>query len=328
MGIEISVIMSVYNTKEEYLRTAIESILNQSFKEYEFIIIDDYSDEKTTAILEEYRNKKIKIIKNNTNLGLTASLNIGLEMAKGRYIARMDSDDISYSNRFECQYKYMEQHPEIDVLGGWVKMGKRINKSYGKAGNDWKKVRMLFENAGICHSAAFIRKSFLDKYHLKYDISIKKAQDYDLWCRCLEVGTIAVMPKTILEYRIHEDQISNKNREEQEYYISVIKKGELDKIYSDYTEQELKQFLDMNDEILSAKELSIFWQKILKANREKDVLNDRILKYEFSKQWARILIGIYKRKNKKEYLSAKWLGVFASPYFWYFFIKNHILRRM
>lgn len=328
MDIKISVIMPVYNTKEEYLRVAIESILNQTFREYEFIIINDYSDEKTTAILEGYQDKRIVLVRNERNLGITASLNVGLEMAKGKYIARMDSDDISYRNRFESQYKYMEKHPEIDVLGGWVKMGKRLNKSYGKASNEWRRIRMLFQNAGVCHPVAFLRKDFLDKYDLKYDVSIKKAQDYDLWRRCVEVGTIAVLPKKVLEYRYHSDQISSKNRDEQEYYIDVIRTGELDKVCSNYTERELKQFLDMRSEILSAKELDVFWERILKGNRQKGLLDDRILKYEFSKQWIRILLGIYKRKSKKDYLSAKWLCTFVSPRFWCFFITNHVLRRM
>lgn len=327
MDTEISVIMSVFNTKEEYLREAVESILNQTFKKYEFIIINDCSDEKTTKILEEYQDQRIVLIKNDKNLGLTASLNLGLAKAKGRYIARMDSDDISYVDRFERQYNYMEQHPNVDVLGGWVMVGKKINKSYGSAGNEWRKVRMLFENAGICHSTAFIRKTFLDKYNIKYDVSIKKSQDYDLWCRCLETGTIAVMPKKILEYRVHESQISVINSDEQMYYKNIIRKRELDKICQNYTERELEQFLDMRNEILSSKELDAFWRKILKGNREKGVLNDRSLKYELSKQWMRVLLGIYKRKNRKSYLS-QWLGVLVSPCFWCFFITNHIQRRV
>lgn len=328
MDIEVSVIMSVYNTKEEYLRKAIESILNQTFKKYEFIIINDCSDEKTTEILEGYQDERIVLVKNDKNLGLTASLNIGLARAKGRYIARMDSDDISYVDRFKSQYNYMEQHPDVDVLGGWVKVEKKINKSYGSANNEWRKVRMLFENAGICHSTAFIRKTFLDQYSIKYDVGIKKSQDYDLWCRCLEFGTIAVIPKEILQYRVHDSQISIKDSDDQMYYKNIIRKRELERICQNYTEQEIQQFLNMNGEILSAKELSAFWQKILYGNSEKGVFNSRILRYELSKQWIRILIGIYKRKNKKEYLSVKWLGVLVSPCFWYFFIKNHILRRM
>lgn len=328
MDIKISVIMPVYNTKEEYLREAIESILNQTFRDYEFIIINDYCDEKTTAILAGYQDKRIVLVRNDRNLGVTASLNIGLEIARGKYIARMDADDISYPNRFESQYKYMEKHPEIDVLGGWVKMGKELYKSYGKAGNEWRRIRMLFYNAGVCHPVAFFRKEFLDKYNLKYDIRIKKSQDYDLWCRCVEIGTISVLPKKVLEYRHHSDQISSKNRDEQEYYTDVIRTGELDKICSNYTERELKQFLDMGSEILSAKELDEFWRKILKGNSETGILNDRILKYELSKQWIRILLGIYKRKNKKDYLSVKWLSVLASPCFWCFFIVNQVLQRI
>ena len=121
MDIKITVLMSVYNTKEDYLREAIESILNQTLREFEFIIINDASNEQTINILDQYNDDRIIRIDNEVNHGLTASLNKGLSVAKGEYIARMDADDISYPNRLELQYQYMQKHPNVAILGGWTK---------------------------------------------------------------------------------------------------------------------------------------------------------------------------------------------------------------
>ena len=116
----VSVIMSTYKEKEKFLREAIESILNQSFQDFEFIIILDNPDnELHISIIEEYalKDKRIRFYKNETNLGLTQSLNIGLSLAKGKYICRMDADDISENNRIELQKYYLEEN-NFDLIGG------------------------------------------------------------------------------------------------------------------------------------------------------------------------------------------------------------------
>lgn len=328
MDVKISVIMSVYNTKEEYLREAIDSILNQTFTAYEFIIIDDCCNHDTKEILESYHDDRIILVKNEENIGLTASLNIGLDLAKGKYIARMDSDDISMPDRLRDQYQYMEKHADVDILGGWFKAGNKIEKSLGRVSKERRRVRMLFENAGVCHSAAFIRKDFLEENNLNYDINMKKAQDYDLWSRCLDVGRMEVLPKIVLEYRVHNDQISIRNSSEQNYYIKLIRKSRLNKIYSDYTERELEQFLNMDNEILSSKELDEFFMTILKKNKENNFFNNKILKYELSKEWLKIIFGKYHRKNKREFFWMKRTLVMFSPVFWSYFLFNQVLRRI
>ena len=126
--IKISVVMSVYNTSETYLKEAIESILNQSLPDFEFIIINDASNRATSAILNQYTDERIVRIENQQNLGITASLNEGLEIARGRYIARMDADDVSFPERLSKQYQYMEKHPHIAVLGCWTTTNGKINK--------------------------------------------------------------------------------------------------------------------------------------------------------------------------------------------------------
>src|SRR3989338_5597380 len=116
---KICVIMSVYNGLP-YLKEAVKSILNQTYKNFEFIIVDDASRDKTWQFLKSLKDKRVKLIQNKKNLGLAASLNIAIRLAQGDFIARMDADDISLSNRFEEQIKYLTKHQEIDLCGTWV----------------------------------------------------------------------------------------------------------------------------------------------------------------------------------------------------------------
>src|SRR3989338_10709157 len=128
---KISVIMSVYNGMP-YLPEAVKSILNQTYKNFEFIIIDDASTDQSTKYLRFLKDKRIKLIKNSKNLGLAASLNKALKFAKGEYIARMDADDISLPKRFEKQVKFFKKHPSVDICGTWVNLIDDVGKIIGE----------------------------------------------------------------------------------------------------------------------------------------------------------------------------------------------------
>ena len=117
----VSVIMSNYNTPEDYLRQSIDSILGQTYSNFEFIIVDDASTDGSLAVIESYKDPRIRIIKNSENLGLTKSLNIALDECRGEYIARMDSDDISLPERFEKQVTFLQSNPDVIVCGTWAK---------------------------------------------------------------------------------------------------------------------------------------------------------------------------------------------------------------
>ena len=117
---QISVVMPAYNA-EKYITEAIDSILFQTFKDFEFIIINDASTDSTKDIIESYKDPRIKLVNNEQNKGVAKSLNIGISVACGKYIARMDADDIALPERFQKQFDFMEQHPNIDVCGSWAK---------------------------------------------------------------------------------------------------------------------------------------------------------------------------------------------------------------
>lgn len=328
MDIKITVLMSVYNTKEEYLREAIESILSQTMREFEFIIINDASNDQTINILDQYTDDRILRIDNEVNLGLTVSLNKGLSVARGKYIARMDSDDISYPNRLELQYNYMQSHPDVAILGGWTKSNGKISKYQGHASSKWRKTRMLIENVGIAHPTAFMRTGFLKKHNLVYDESIKKSQDYDLWTRCLEHGDIAICPHVVLEYRIHDEQISIRNTDEQVMAKKQIRTRLLENIEPDYSNEELEQFLTLENINMEPIKFSNFLDKLMKANEKKEYYDNRILKWEFTFVWLKIILGIYKSVDSKKYLKTHWFYRMFNPVFWFYLVGNTIVRNV
>ncbi len=204
---KVSVVMSVYNG-ERYLRQAIDSILGQTCTDFEFIIIDDGSTYGTADIISSCGDPRVRPIKNAENLGLTRSLNIGLDAASGEYVARMDSDDVSLPERLEKQVAYMDEHPEIAASGTWaqdidqegnilskrrVPFGKRMNYDF------WRPSPLI-------HPSTIIRVTHLGD--LRYDSRIKYGQDYDLWLRLRKKYKIDNLPEYLLLYRVHDDSIT------------------------------------------------------------------------------------------------------------------------
>ena len=162
----ISVIMPVYNG-EKYLCEAIDSILNQTYTDFEFIILNDGSTDKTEEIILSYDDPRIVYVKNETNLQIVKTLNKGIALAKGKYIARMDADDISLPERFEKQLKFMEQYPSIDVCGTWMRIIDKPKQvwTYPEKHEEIK-AQLLF-NTPLSHPTLIIKKSFFNDF--KYE---------------------------------------------------------------------------------------------------------------------------------------------------------------
>ena len=207
----VSVVMPVYND-EKFVAEAIESILNQTFDSFEFIIINDYSTDHTPEILASFHDPRIRIYENTSNLGLTKSLNIGLALSKGKYIARMDSDDISHPDRFAHQVDFLEDNPKIGVLGTDYEMitpdGTHTGRIIGHR-SDWELVHWLlnFDNP-ISHPTVLLR-TILVKQIKGYNEEFQYSQDYDLWGRLSKITYLANLRETLLYHRSgHVNQIS------------------------------------------------------------------------------------------------------------------------
>ncbi len=317
--VAISVIMSVYNTRSDYLNIAVQSILNQSFRDFEFIIIDDGSGEECRGELRKFKDERIRLITNPRNYGLTRSLNIGLREACGRYIARMDADDYSLPKRFERQYHYMEKHKEIQILGAWVKEGKRIQKCCGNVSSKWRYTRMLFDNVGIFHPTAFIRGEFLRRNGFWYDESYEKAQDFELWSRCLRVGYMYVYPEVLLNYRIHEGQISRGRRGEQAYFDICTRERMLAQLDVELSEKERHQFANMDESSITAPEMEMLFDRLLEGNRQKKIFDSTILRYELYTKWIRYILKA-KRREKRNWMRRKYAAALLNIRYYVYMI--------
>lgn len=238
---KISVVMPVYNTAVSLLREAVESILNQTFRDFEFIIIDDGSTNGSDSYLKSIQDNRVKLIWNPINVGITKSLNIGFQAAKGKYIARMDSDDVSYPTRFEKQYAFMESYPDVFVCGtkaenygekpAFVKTEMEDMETY--------RIRMLFTNPGPVHPTAFFNRAKLLQHHILYDEELTYAQDYGMWMRISQLGRICVLPEVLLYHRIHSGQISSAHRKKQIQCDQKTQRILLEQLLGEVTQEEL-----------------------------------------------------------------------------------------
>ena len=205
---KISVLMPAYNA-EKYIVEAIESILAQTFKDFEFVIIDDCSQDRTWEIIQEQakRDNRIIIDKNRNNLGIAGNRNRLKKMAKGQYVAWQDADDISIETRLEKQYAFLESHPEVGIVGAYLEF---FENDYSAKSvrryceGDQKLRKNIFLFSPVAQPVAMIRKEILDKagdYNLKYP----PAEDLDMSFRIGERSQFANIPEVLLRYREHPD---------------------------------------------------------------------------------------------------------------------------
>lgn len=203
----VSVVMSTYN-RADLLPRAVDSVLNQTFKDFEFIIVLDGSTDDSLEILKSYAqiDKRIRVLENDGNKGLIYSLNRGLDAARGKYIARMDDDDISLPRRFEFQVRFMEKNPWITVISSWVAApGSMIPYPFQQE-IDPDKIEILpyLNTVAISHPASFMRRDFIEQHHIRYRDNYKYIEDRPFWRDIIDAGgVISNLPKVLLQYRLH-----------------------------------------------------------------------------------------------------------------------------
>lgn len=201
----VSVVMPAFNV-EKYIREAIESIRNQTLKDFELIIINDASTDKTLSIVKSYVKKdpRIRLLKNSKNLQIATSLNKGIKYAGSNIIARMDPDDISYPDRLKIQYEYLKNHPKIAVVGADMIIisqdGKIVSKrEYPTTSQELKKV--MFRYSPFAHPVVMFRKDIFERLG-GYDIKMVPCEDINLWFQIGVKHEFASIPKTLLKYRM------------------------------------------------------------------------------------------------------------------------------
>ena len=248
---KISVVMSVYNGIL-YLREAVESILNQTFTDFEFIIIEDGSTDSTWKILTEYADKdqRVRLVKNEENIGLTKSLNKGLALAQGGYVARQDADDMSLPERFEKQVVLLDKHPDVVLVSCNLELidseGRIIGKYQRACDPDLVAWYLQFYNRLAGHSQVMFRRETVVNWG-GYCQTHRYSQDYELWCRLVRVGKIAILPEVLLQQRIHNQSISVEKRSDQKAYsLNQVRHN-------------IKKLIGEEIKLEEAEDLSRFW---------------------------------------------------------------------
>lgn len=222
----VTILMPVFKTAP-YLREAMDSMLSQSFKDFELIVLDDCSPDNAQEILDAYADPRIVRYKGEKNVGLSNVLNVGIGMARGKYIARMDSDDISLPNRMQIQVDYLESHPEVDLVSAGMQLFGAKEGTWIREFNPEKvKIEALFHSP-VLHASSVWRKDSFEQHGLRFRQEMVPAEDYDLWVRAMLKGLKLVNLREVLyKYRIHEsqatvqtDKTAAKSREVQMAYL-------------------------------------------------------------------------------------------------------------
>jgi glycosyltransferase involved in cell wall biosynthesis len=204
----ISVVMPMYNA-ESYVRNAVISILQQVDAHLELIVVNDGSTDGSVHVLEQFDDHRLRVLHNPQNMGLVATLNVGISEARGHYIARMDADDEALPDRLAAQVRYMDHHPEVGLCGTWYEnMGDLKGQVQLETGHDAIVFRLLYQ-FHMLHPSWMIRKEILDRHHLHYELLY--GEDYDLLTRLIRHSRIANIPQVLMRYRQFAQSMSKSN---------------------------------------------------------------------------------------------------------------------
>lgn len=273
----ISVVLPVYNV-EKYIRECLQSIFDQTIQDFEIIIIDDCSTDNTLNEINFFKDNRIKIMKKSQNKGLIDSLNQGLITARGKYVARMDGDDVCLPKRFEKQLDFLEKNPAVILCGTAIKIIGDCRLIVFPEFNEEIKAKFLLRNC-IAHPTVMFRKSVILKNNIVYDVDMKHTEDYALWVKLLSYGRLHNLQDCLLSYRIHEKQVSTQFKETQllgdiNIKFSLFKKLEYNQNY--FTDSLITKILYTNESFNKYELKTVLeWFEVLKKNNSKFKIFDK-----------------------------------------------------
>ncbi len=319
----VSIITSVYNC-EDYVEDMINSILNQSYDDWELIIIDDASSDNTWEIISSFVDHRIVKLKNEKNEGLTVNLNKAWDLAKGEYLARIDGDDIAYYGRLSKQVEYMERHPDTVILGGGMTfIGEKhsIFEPYNSA--EMNRVGLLFDVV-MGHPTMMMRKKALEQNGIKYNSNLRFAQDYDLEYRASQIGEITAIPECVIKYRVHDKQVTREKAALQKQCADFTRRKALYDLGIQLKDYEFDVWSQLCtwDSGLDEKSLGIIEDiisSITEKNRVKKLYDERLLSKAITQRVNHVKAGMNMGNsisvNKYEYM-------FQTEYRWVMNIQN------
>ncbi len=220
---KVSVVMAVHNG-QEHLPAALDSLWQQSLADFELLVVDDGSTDDTARILADCTDSRLRVLTHPAQQGLAASLNAGLQQAVGDYVARMDHDDVCLPRRLELQARFLDKHPDIDILGSWARtLGLEKEQVWAYPTEDADIRSELIFNPVLVHSSVMLRRSRFGRDGWQYDQRLARAQDYDLWVRAAAELRFANLDEVLLLYRLHPNQVGQQFGHEQQEIAQKIR---------------------------------------------------------------------------------------------------------
>ncbi|TSA17180.1 glycosyltransferase, partial [bacterium] len=290
---KVSVIMPVYNT-ELFLGETIESILAQSFSDYEFIIIDDCSTDNSLAVINSYSDPRIRVYQNDYNKGYVWTLNKLIDLSTGQYIARQDSDDISLVNRLEKQIQYLDEHIDIGVCGTNTQIiGLQRRLSTLPLNDAYIRAYMVISTP-FSHPTVMMRKSLFDaSIFEKYDVSYCPAEDYALWFELSKKTKLANIQDRLLQYRVHENSVTQLKKQIQTENVKTIRKNILAYTLSlDISDDDNNLLASISNQAYfhstQLRSIETLFSRIIDANRSKRYYPEEVLYNVLFYFWTKV----------------------------------------
>jgi hypothetical protein len=236
----VSVLMPMHNASQ-FVGRALQSVLAQTFSDFELLVINDGSTDGSDKVVEEYSDPRVKLHHNSGNIGVPATLNRGLELATGEYVARLDADDICVPSRLARQVSYMDAHPDVGVCGSWVRI---VGAHHGfvmrrPCGSEVIRAFMCLDNP-LFHPTVILRKRILDDSGLRYRQTYPRAEDFDLWERVADVSLIDNIPAVLVGYRVHGASVSATSSDAMESQTCEILGRQLSRLGLEISEEKLR----------------------------------------------------------------------------------------
>ena len=302
----VTVLMPVYNGKK-YLKEAIDSILNQTYSDFEFLIINDGSTDNSENIINSYNDSRIRYVKNECNLKLIVTLNKGIQLAKGKYIVRMDADDISAPTRIEKQVAFMEQNEGVGICGSWFTAFGDVAESICKYKEHHNEILFkMFYQCHFCHPSLIIRKKVFEDLVIPFDKQFIHAEDYELYFRLSTKWKFHNLQDSLIKYRIHGSSVSRQNQKVQLEHSLQIRKMFFSLLAFDCSQEELQSFETLNHQdykaiSITSKNMQSLLESMLKGNHQKKIFDSSFLEKEVKALW---LTYCYHKSSYKTYRSS------------------------
>lgn len=320
----ISVIMPAYNA-ELYIVQAIESILSQTLCDFEFLIYNDGSTDKTHEIISSFTDSRIVYKNIEKNSGYLNLLNDGLITAKGKYIARMDADDIALPNRFEEQYKYLEANPEVGICGSWYEFIGNLNHIHKSAVTFEEIQYSLFFGCPLTHPSVMMRNELIQKHSLRYNSEYYYAEDHYFFAQGAMHFKVVNIPQVLLKYRIHNHQVGSAKWKEQFLAKSNIQAKLFCNVIISDNENSLKwlsKFFIEESELneIWMEEVDFYAKEIISGNKKLQLYPQEILE-----RAVHVLFNLKKEKNIYKYYFQKYYNrkTFNPQLIFHFFKEKH-----